>query len=106
VAQKQQFKSFTDMIQGSETPILVDFYANWCGPCKLMAGILDQVKTQVGDTVSIVKVDTDKYPQLASQWQVHALPTLILFKNGQAIDRIEGVLQPKHLVERLQYQIQ
>ncbi len=102
MAQRKQFKSFSEMIQGSETPLLVDFYATWCGPCKLMAGILDQVKGQLGDNVSIVKIDTDKYPTIAAEWQVHALPTLILFKDGQPIDRIEGVVRPNDLVARLQ----
>ncbi|MDX2272402.1 MAG: thioredoxin [Cyanobacteriota bacterium] len=105
MAHKQQFKSFADMIEHSETPVLVDFYASWCGPCRLMAGVLDQVKAEVGERVAIVKVDTEKYPQIAMQWQINALPTLILFKNGQPIDRIEGVLQPKVLVDRLQQQV-
>ncbi len=102
MAQPKQFKSFNAMIQESETPILVDFYASWCGPCRLMADILDQVKPQVGDTISIVKIDTEKYPKIASDWQIHALPTLVLFKDGQAIDRIEGVLRPHELLARLQ----
>lgn len=102
MAQKQQFKSFADMIQNSETPILVDFYASWCGPCRLMAQVLDQIKGQVGDDLTIVKIDTEKYPKIATDWQIHALPTLILFKQGQPIDRIEGVLRPQELLQRLQ----
>jgi len=102
MAQKQQFASFAEMISGSPTPILVDFYATWCGPCRIMAGVLAQVKAQVGDKLTIVKIDTDKYPEIASQWQVYALPTLVLFKNGQPVDRLEGVLQPGALLHRLQ----
>ncbi len=105
MARKQQFKSFSDMIENSETPLLVDFYASWCGPCRLMADVLNQVKSQIGDEVSIVKIDTEKYPKIATQWQVHALPTLILFKDGQPIDRIEGVLRPHDLLQRLQMQV-
>ena len=106
VAQKQQFRSFADMIETSETPVLVDFYAHWCGPCRIMAQILDMVKAQVGDDLMVVKIDTEKYPKIASQWQIEALPTVILFKNGQPADRIEGVLQPQDLVNRLQPHLQ
>ena len=106
VAQKQQFRSFSDMIETSETPILVDFYAHWCGPCRIMAQILDLVKAQVGDDLMVVKIDTEKYPQIATQWQIEALPTVILFKDGQPADRIEGVLQPQELVARLQPHLQ
>jgi len=105
MARKQQFKSFADMIQNSETPLLVDFYASWCGPCRLMAQVLDQVKGQLGDEVAVVKIDTEKYPQIATQWQIHALPTLILFKEGQPVDRIEGVLRPHELLQRLQMKV-
>ncbi|MEN9202323.1 MAG: thioredoxin [Thermostichus sp. DG_1_6_bins_120] len=105
MAHKQQFKSFDDMVRGSRTPILVDFYASWCGPCRLMAEVLEQVKPQVGDAVSFVKVDTEKYPNIAARWGIQALPTLILFKDGQPIDRIEGLLQPPALLERLRAQV-
>ncbi|MEN9206000.1 MAG: thioredoxin [Thermostichales cyanobacterium SZTDM-1c_bins_54] len=101
MAHKQQFASFADMISGSSTPILVDFYANWCGPCRIMGQILEQVKAQMGDQLTIVKIDTDKYPEIASQWQVYALPTLVLFKEGRPVDRIEGVMQPGALIHRL-----
>ena len=106
MAQKQQFRSFADMIETSETPVLVDFYAHWCGPCRIMAQILDIVKSQLGDKLMVVKIDTEKYPQIASQWQIEALPTVILFKNGQPADRIEGVLQPQDLLVRLQSHLQ
>ncbi|MFE4106804.1 thioredoxin [Almyronema epifaneia] len=101
MAVKQQFKSFADLIQNSEIPVLVDFYANWCGPCQMMAGILEQVNAQIKGKVKIVKIDTERYPQLASDYSIHALPTLVLFKQGQPTDRIEGVLAVEQLVQRL-----
>jgi thioredoxin len=101
MATKQQFSSFEDMLAGSTTPVLVDFYAPWCGPCQMMVGILNDVKQQMGDRLQIVKINTDNYPAIATQHRIEALPTLVLFKNGQPIDRIEGVLRAEQLVERL-----
>jgi len=101
MATKQQFRSFDDILTGSELPVLVDFYATWCGPCQMMAGILSQVSSQLKGQIKIVKIDTDKYPQIASQHRIEALPTLVLFKAGQPIDRIEGVLPADQLVARL-----
>lgn len=98
---KQKFASFEDMLQGSEMPVLVDFYATWCGPCQMMAKILEQVNSQLKGQLKVVKIDTDRYPQIASQHQIHALPTLVLFKGGRPIDRIEGVLPAEQLVQRL-----
>jgi len=99
---KQQFRSFNDVLTGSDLPVLVDFYATWCGPCQMMARILSQVSTQLKGQLKIVKIDTDKYPQIASQHRIEALPTLVLFKAGQPIDRIEGALPVDQLVARLQ----
>ncbi|HEY9761547.1 MAG TPA: thioredoxin [Trichocoleus sp.] len=101
MATKQQFGSFSELLTGSELPVLVDFYATWCGPCKMMAAILEQASSQLKGQVKIVKIDTERYPQLAQQYQVHALPTLVLFKSGQPVDRIEGVLSADQLVQRL-----
>lgn len=99
---KKQFPSFQDLLAESEKPVLVDFYATWCGPCHMMAKILEQVNAQMSDRLQIVKIDSDKYPQLASQYRIEALPTLILFKNGQPVDKIEGVLRTEQLMGRLQ----
>ncbi len=101
MAVKQQFTSFEDAIANSQQPVLVDFYATWCGPCQMMSKILEQVNVQLNGRMRIMKIDTDRYPQIASQHQIQALPTLVLFKNGQAVDRIEGVLQAPQLVSRL-----
>lgn len=102
MATKQQFSSFADLLAQSDRPVLVDFYATWCGPCQMLAPILEQVNSQLSDKLKVVKIDTDRYPQLASEYQIHALPTLVLFKQGQAVDRIEGVLVAEQLIQRLQ----
>ncbi|MEM9088210.1 MAG: thioredoxin [Cyanobacteria bacterium P01_F01_bin.53] len=101
MAVKQEFSSFDEMISGSEEPVLVDFYADWCGPCQMMSKILGQVGSELKGEVKIVKVDTEKYPQVASKHEVHALPTLILFNQGEPVDRIEGVLTGDQLKERV-----
>jgi thioredoxin len=102
MAVKKQFASFQEMLNDSTLPVLVDFYATWCGPCQMMAKILEQVGQRMRGKIAIVKIDTEKYPQLASQHQIHALPTLVVFKNGQPIRRIEGVLQADQLIADLQ----
>ncbi|WP_414584548.1 thioredoxin [Scytonema sp. PCC 10023] len=98
---KKQFNSFEEMLSGSDVPVLVDFYADWCGPCHMMSPILDQVNAQLQGRIRVVKIDTEKYPQLASQYEIYALPTLVLFKQGQPVERIEGVVQAPQLVQHL-----
>jgi thioredoxin len=102
MAVKKQFTSFQELLSGSDVPVLVDFYATWCGPCQMMAPILENVNAHLKGRLQVVKIDTDKYPQLASQYQIHALPTLVLFKNGQPVERIEGAVASEQLIQRLQ----
>ena len=102
MAVKKQFSSFQELLTSSDLPVLVDFYATWCGPCQIMAPILEQVGAQMKSRLQVIKIDTDKYPKLASQYQIEALPTLVLFKNGQPVERIEGVMQAPQLIQRLQ----
>ena len=101
MAVKKQFSSFEDLLSNSEIPVLVDFYATWCGPCQMMTPILEQVGASLRDRVQVVKIDTDKYPNLASKYQVEALPTLVLFKDGQPAEKIEGVHQAPQLIQHL-----
>lgn len=101
MAVKKKFSSFQELLESSNTPVLVDFYATWCGPCQMMSPILEQVGASLRDRIQVVKIDTDRYPTIASQYQIHALPTLVLFKNGQPVERIEGVVNANQLVPHL-----
>jgi len=88
---------FNQLIK-SEVPVLVDFYAEWCAPCKMMPPILRQVKDELGDKIRIIKIDTDKHPALSEKLQIRSIPTMMLFKKGVKTWQTSGVMQANQLV--------
>lgn len=93
--------NFQEIIN-ADTPVLVDFYATWCGPCKTQAPILEDLAKRVGDQARILKIDVDKNPAAASQYSIQGVPTLMIFKKGKVVWRQSGVLQSNQLEKVLQ----
>lgn len=93
--------SFRELLQFGK-PVLVDFSAEWCGPCQMMPPILKELKTAMGDKVTIVKIDIDKNPELSRQYAVQSVPTLMLFQNSQVIWRQSGVVPARQIQQILE----
>ena len=91
---------FSELIN-QDKPVLVDFFAEWCGPCKMMSPILKEVKDSLGDSVAIIKIDVDKNQELAAKYQVKGVPTLLLFKQGKQVWRQSGLVQKNDLLSIL-----
>lgn len=89
-------ETFSTLIH-SDTPVLVDFFAEWCGPCKMMAPVFEQVKQSFGHQLRIIKIDIDKNPQVASAYQIVSVPTLVLFRNGKTLWRQSGAMHAAQL---------
>lgn len=93
--------NFNELIK-SEKPVLVDFSAEWCGPCKMMVPILQDVKSKLGDKANVIKIDVDRNPAIASHFHIQGVPTLMIFRNGKNEWRQSGVLQADHLIKLLE----
>ncbi|KAA8546576.1 hypothetical protein F0562_002685 [Nyssa sinensis] len=101
-AKKQTFSSLDELLANSDKPILVDFYATWCGPCQFMVPIINEVSAAMKDKIQVVKIDTEKYPSIADKYRIEALPTFIIFKDGEPSDRFEGALTANQLIQRIE----
>jgi thioredoxin 1 len=92
---------FQRVVLESPVPVLVDFWAPWCGPCRMVAPILEQLAAEYGERLRVVKLNVDESPELAQRWGVHSIPTLAVFSGGQQADRIVGALPKAALAQRL-----
>ena len=94
--------TFQDEVLSAQQPVLVDFWATWCGPCRMVAPIVEEIAGEQGDKLKVAKVDVDQNPQVAQQFGVMSIPTLIVFKNGEAVERLVGYMPKAKLMQAIQ----
>ncbi|MGF1541437.1 MAG: thioredoxin [Pleurocapsa sp.] len=94
--------SFTEQVLESEVPVLVDFWAPWCGPCRMVAPVVEEIAEQYEGQVKVVKLNTDENPQVASQYGIRSIPTLMIFKGGQRVDMVVGAVPKTTLANTLE----
>ena len=93
---------FPQLVLNSTTPVLLDLWAPWCGPCRMLAPVIDQLAAELAGRVRVAKLNTDENPRIATQLNVRSIPTLVIFKNGQEVDRFLGVQPKQEILRRLE----
>jgi thioredoxin 1 len=93
--------SFQSEVVSSTTPVLVDFWAIWCGPCKMIAPVVEELAAEMDGKLKVAKVDVDANPKIAMQFGIRSIPTLLIFKDGKVVEQIVGAVPKRHLVEKL-----
>lgn len=96
-----ELKNFQEDVLNQEIPVLVDFFATWCGPCKMLAPVLEELNDEYGERIKIVKIDIDKHIELARQFRVATVPTMMIFENGEAKETVIGYHSKEELVDLL-----
>ena len=94
--------NFEAEVTQSDKPVLVDFWAEWCGPCKMISPVLDEIAKEKGDTIKVGKINVDQNQSLSFKFNVRAIPTLLFFKNGQVVDQVTGMTSKKDLLGRIE----